>query len=259
MDAKTGVQQFLLGLLTQKKMDSSDLEKAIEIARTKSPSAAFDKAGEYCRFYKSNPEWKLGFAKGTRWVAMVRRELGEQGFEMYLENLRAKVGIMVGQPQWVLADGTPVIDRKDSHLASHAEEYPQLLALLPEALLKINPQGRGFIAEEVDMGREIGDSILVETKPGEVIIFAQRLNRQGLTRFVKNRQPESCQYVTVLLKKADEGRFYILMTAYVGRRTPDEPWSEFAPSESVEFWSSHALIWGMSLIVPNTETNKCPW
>ena len=258
MDAKTGVQQFLLGLLTQKKMDSSDFDKAVEIAKTCSPSKSFDEAGKYFAL-KYDKFYALGFAKGTRWLTKLRQELGEQGFEMYLENLRAKVGIMVGQPQWVLADGTPVIDRKDSHLASHAEEYPQLLALLPEALLKINPQGRGFIAEEVDMGREIGDSILVETKPGEVIIFAQRLNRQGLTRFVKNRQPESCQYVTVLLKKADEGRFYILMTAYVGRRTPDEPWSEFAPSESVEFWSSHALIWGMSLIVPNTETNQCPW
>lgn len=261
MDAKEGVQRFLIGLLSVKETtyNATDTEKAIEIASAKSPSAAFNEAQQYCRFFKSSPIWALGFVKGTRWLAVLRRDLGEQGFKMYVETLRLQISLSSEQPSWQLADGTPVVDRKDSHFTSHAEEYPKLLAILSEALRKIDPQGRDFIAEEVDMGCVIGGSICVETRPGEVVTFAQRPNRPGLTRFVKNREPEPCKYLTVILKRAGEGKLYVLMTAFVGRRVPDEPWSEYATPQSVPFWNTHALIWGFGPIIPDTETNMCPW
>lgn len=257
MNAENGVQ-FLIALITREYITLEDLKKAIEIAATKSPSAAFRRASEYC-VLAGKREYYLAFAKGTRWLAMLRRDQGQQAFEAEVAKLRAQAKVAAGQVEWRLADGTPVRDRQDSHLASHAEEYPELLSLLPLALAKINPQGRGFIAEEVDMGRVIGESILVETGPSDAIVFAQRPNRQGLTRFVKNRQPEPCNYITVLLEKAGKGNFYTLLTAYVGRRTPDEPWSPFARPDSVQFWSTHALIWGASPILPGTETTVCPW
>ena len=253
MEAQEGMQ-LLVALLGVGRMDASDLEKAIEIAAKNSPSRAI-KAGQLHYFvkYSSDRLAALTYGKGTRWLAVLRRDEGEQAFREACTLLRAQT------TTWRLGSGEPVIDRLNSHFATHAAAYPQLAQLLPEALQKINSQGRNFVAEEVDMGRIVGESILVETCLGDEVIFAQRLNRQGLTRFVKNRQPVSCRYITVLLKKASEGNFYILMTVFVGRRVPDEPWSEFANRESVRFWNSHALIWDYEEIVPGTETDKCPW
>ena len=256
MDAKNGIQQFLIGLFTAEKIDRQDIERAIEIAKKFSPSAAFSQAKLYCRLYKGSPIWDLGFAKGVRWLAILRRDSTPSEFENYLKNFQAQLKLT--PKPWVLADGAEVRDRQDSHLQTHAQAYPALLAALPEAFSKINPQGRDFIAEEADMGRVIGNSILVATSDQDEIVYAQRLNRVGLTRFVKNREAEPCRHIVVLLKKAQEG-FYILLTAFVGKLVPNEPWDENAEPESVPFWNTHALIWGHEETVPGTETSDCPW
>lgn len=160
---------------------------------------------------------------------------------------------------WKLADGTAVVDRQDSHLASHLKTYPVLGRMLPEALRQVIPTGQQFQLAEVQMGVMVGKSICVATSTGDEIIFAQRPNRQGLTRFVKNRESEDSSKISVVLKKAEEGNFYILLSAFIGGLTPPEPWDKFANSESLPFWNSHALIWGQEEIVAGTEINNCPW
>jgi len=160
-----------------------------------------------------------------------------------------------GGRRWQLGSGEMVADRPNSHLASHGAVLP----FVGEALLRIQSGHQSFIAEEVDFGQPIGETICLETREGDDIVFAQRPNRSGLTRFVKNRQPEPCSTVVVCLKKAREGG-YILLTAYIGRRTPAEPWdTEWATDQSVPFWNTHALIWGHEQIVPGTETEVSPW
>lgn len=160
-----------------------------------------------------------------------------------------------GGRRWTLGSGEVVVDRPNSHLAGHGTVLP----FVGEALLQTRSGGRRFIAEEVDFGEAIGQTICVETREGDNIIFARRPNRAGLTRFVKNRQPESCATVVVCLKQAREGG-YVLLTAYIGRRTPAEPWDkEWATAESVPFWNTHALIWGHEQTIPGTETKVCPW
>jgi hypothetical protein len=161
-----------------------------------------------------------------------------------------------GGRRWQLGSGEVVIDRPDSHVATH----PSVLPLLSEALSRIYSEGRDNIVEEVDLGRVVGETICVETRDGDDIVYAQRPNRFGLTRFVKNRQPEPCSVVTVCLNKAENNGHFILATAYVGHRTPAEPWdTEWASEQSVPFWNTHALIWDKEAIMHGTETNQCPW
>ena len=166
-----------------------------------------------------------------------------------------------------LGSGEAVIDRPDSHL------HEGLGDLLDQALTKVNSEGRDFIKTEVDFGYEVGNSSLVETTEGDVIIYAQRPRRIGLTRFVKNREPESCSRLTVILKKGTQGQlpgdYYVLLTAYIGYLTPAEPWAEkefkshpdpeAEQKKSQEFWNNHALIYGEEPIIPGTETDTCPW
>jgi len=161
-----------------------------------------------------------------------------------------------GGRQWRLGSGEVVKDRPDSHAVTHLSVLP----LVGEALQRIESAGRDDIVEEIDFGRAVGETICVETNDGDEIVFAQRPNRKGLTRFVKNRQPASCNSVTVCLTKAEDNGHFVLATAYVGKRTPAEPWdTEWATEQSVPFWNTHALIWGAESFLAGTETKWCPW
>jgi len=155
-----------------------------------------------------------------------------------------------------LASGEVVIDQKESHVQNHSSVLP----LLKETLLKIHSLNQISFCKEVNFDHVIGETICVTTSESDEIIFAQRPNRHGLTRFVKNREPEATSSVVAcFLKDESMGGAYLLTTAFIGSRAPAEPWDyEWADENSIPFWSSHALIWEQSEIVPGTETGDCP-
>lgn len=157
-----------------------------------------------------------------------------------------------------LASGEPVIDRADSHAAGH-QGVDKVLA---EVVSRISSEDRKSFCEQIDFDREIGVSICVATTSdggGDDIVYAQRPNRRGLTRFVKNREPAPSRSAVACLKHTTGGAF-LLMTAFVGGRAPAEPWDkQWATPESHTFWSSHALVWGVEETIPGTETTICPW
>lgn len=152
-----------------------------------------------------------------------------------------------------LKSGEAVVDRQDSHL------HESVLPHLSTALTQIEGLGRKFLIEEVDFGRQIGETICVATGLGDEIVFAQRPKRFGLTRFVKNRKSETCSSVVVILKAGEQTGVYVLITAYIGRKAEPEPWDRNATASALEFWNSHALVWDCEEILPGTETNICPW
>lgn len=154
---------------------------------------------------------------------------------------------------WILGSGQRVVDRHKSHV------HEDVTRLLPEALARINADGRRYFIEEVDFGRPVGETSRVATKQDDQIVYAQRANRGGLTRFVMNRKAEPCSAVTVVLKRDDRDDYYILITAFVGHRAEPEPWDQKATPQSAAFWSSQALVWGSEEVVPGTETVVCPW
>jgi hypothetical protein len=162
-----------------------------------------------------------------------------------------------------LKSGEKVIDRVNSHIHSNTWN------ILPVALAKIEAKGKEFIIEEIDFGRVIGRSICVKTNPEDRIWYAQRVNRWGLSRFVRNREPEPCSTIVVILKKAEESGEYILITAFIGHLSEPEPWDQRsfsrqanpaqAEEKSRRFWANHALVWGMEEANPETITMDCPW
>lgn len=153
-----------------------------------------------------------------------------------------------------LGSGEIVVDSGNGHTQTHST----VLKVLPEALVKTNSGGEGFIIEQVDLGRVIGKNIRVKTTDADEIVFAQRPKRRGLTRFVKNRRPEDCSSVVVLGKRITGGA-YVLITAFIGTRCPAEPWDRNADEQSVPFWNSEALVWGAEEVLDGTETTVCPW
>ena len=155
---------------------------------------------------------------------------------------------------WRLKSGEAVVNRYRPHSHNGIE------LLLPEALSRVESLGRDFFVEEVVFDHVIGETTCVTTGADDVVVFAKRPNRFGLTRFVKNRQPEPCSSVVVILKTADnQADAYVLVTAFVGHRPEPEPWDRNATANSRTFWNSHALIWGCEPIISGTETTECPW
>ncbi|MBU6427266.1 hypothetical protein KGQ27_03475 [Patescibacteria group bacterium] len=151
-----------------------------------------------------------------------------------------------------LKSGEEVVDREVSHIHAGAEEF------IFEALARIESRKFPRFKETIDLGRVIGRSNRVSTGPGDEIVFAQRVNRPGLSRFVKNREPEPTTMITVKLHRLSDTQ-YELRTAYIGEAGVAEPWDEDAKSDSIPFWSAHALCWGYEPVVPGTETVDCPW
>jgi hypothetical protein len=70
---------------------SQDLrEKCVEIARQKSPSAAFDLASQAAFLAGLNQLEALGIGKATRWLSVIRRDYGAEAFEKVVSKLTAK-------------------------------------------------------------------------------------------------------------------------------------------------------------------------
>lgn len=153
----------------------------------------------------------------------------------------------------ILASGEAVIDRFRSHV------HDGIAQLLPVALSRVQSNGRKFLIEEVDFGQPIGETICVPTGPGDEIVYAIRPKRFGHSRFVKNRKPEPCSKVVVILKRDDFEDYCVLITAFVGHRPEPEPWDRNANGASHAFWNSHALIWGCEEVMHNTVITECPW
>ena len=136
-----------------------------------------------------------------------------------------------------LASGEYVFDRPRSHLHGPVAE------LLPDVFGKIHAQERLMIVEQVELGRIVGKKHCVETREGDQIVFATRVNRKGPTRFVIGREPEDCTSVVVILKLDDYSDTYVCLTAYIGTYSEPEPWDRYSTPRSEAFWKHHAMIW----------------
>ena len=151
-----------------------------------------------------------------------------------------------------LASGEPVYDRYNSHLHSDVSQ------LLPEVFEGVSGMGR-FMEIEHNFGRFVGNASCVATDRNDEVVYAQRPKRAGLSRFVKNRCSEPCDSAVVVLLRDDVEPYYVLITAFIGRKSGPEPWDRRATAHDREFWSRHALIYGSEPIIPGTETAVCPW
>lgn len=84
MEAEQGANFLLLILFDGcYPMDGSDLEEAIRVAGEQSVKRAFKDAQQHykLRHGSSDLNGSLGFAKGIRWLAMIRRDEGTVAFD----------------------------------------------------------------------------------------------------------------------------------------------------------------------------------
>jgi hypothetical protein len=73
---------------------SQDLrEKCVEIARQKSPSAAFDLGYQVAILAGMSQIEVLGIAKATRWLSVIRRDYGQEKFEEMVSKLTTAKGL----------------------------------------------------------------------------------------------------------------------------------------------------------------------
>lgn len=157
-------------------------------------------------------------------------------------------------------DKKVVYDATNSHTATHFKDAPGLRPLVIEILGGRVLEGE-VIAEDVDMGRDIGNSDVVTVSDKDKLVYAMRNKRedQGYVPFVKNRQPEPTSLVSVYLVQRDEDT-YELSSTWIGEYgSPDFPQMTTATPESIPFWQRHAFVWGSQEIIPGTERNDCPW
>jgi len=145
-----------------------------------------------------------------------------------------------------------------SHAITHFNDAPGLEKIAKQIIETTNIGEGREIYLDVDMGRTVGKSGLVETDETDEIVYAIRKNRNRYTVFAKNRKPEPCTMVHVVIRQRRDGSQW-LFTSWIGPNAPSFPNSKNATPESREFWSKHALVWGQQKVVPGTETTECPW
>lgn len=156
-------------------------------------------------------------------------------------------------------NGTDVYyDSETSHAKTHFDENERLLEFTKQAI----EQHEAIKDEErfeVDMQTTTGKSDLIKLEEGDETFYAIRKMRDKYSHFVKNRLPQETTFITVALKKVNDGT-YNLYTCWVGQNVPSFLTGPEDPRDDArEFWSKHALAVGKQEIMEETITNDYPW
>lgn len=106
----------------------------------------------------------------------------------------------------------------------------------------------------------VGVDKCVPTEDGDDVFYA-RVNRGRLPvwgKFVRGKKPQMSRVQTVIACK--DGNQWNVIAAYIGGTAPQFPGDPTGDhQESVDFWSTHALIEGTVPHHKGTETTTCPW
>ena len=152
-------------------------------------------------------------------------------------------------------------DPVDSHTATHFDDTLGLKALVIEAVegLELN----GELGTEIDMGRIVGTSDVVDVDDSDEVVYGIRRNRdrEGHAPFVKGRTGDPCPYVALHLVPQADGS-YILSSTWIGTFSGDDepfPNAPEATERSKDFWNKRAFVYGSQEIQPGTETAVRPW
>lgn len=154
-------------------------------------------------------------------------------------------------------DVTVYVDLVHSRAAVQIAHQPYLVGLLKELISRTTVTGEELWLEQ-DMGRSVGHESIVETSTNDTILYAQRTKDTTYTRFVKNGKPEATQYITMVLKRDDEGE-YELVDAWIGRLTPPRPGSQHENAASKTYWQTHAYVLDGESVQSKTVTKECPY
>lgn len=158
----------------------------------------------------------------------------------------------------ITRDGRRVLTGQRSHLSNgHRDALETIARLIPEIDSSIF-RDRPF--QQLDMGRVVGESNCIPVLSGDDVFYARRIERWGLTPFVRRGRPVPTTYISMLAFVGGQNELWI-HTAWIGPAAPKEPWDRSISSwaelvESAQFWANHALVEDRNVIIPGTETSQ---
>lgn len=159
------------------------------------------------------------------------------------------------------ANGKSVVyNPDDSHTSTHFKDAPSLKDVVVEILTKRKLDGV-LVGENVDLGRIVGNTDVIEVNSSDEIVYAMRQKRedQGYVPFAKNREPQPTSLVSIYLIQKDEDT-YELSSAWFGEfDSPNFPQMKNTDPDSITYWQQHAFVWGSQEIIPGSERADCPW
>jgi len=148
-------------------------------------------------------------------------------------------------------DGYLVTDRKYSHVHGDLSKRLQFI------LGRIDCKGSYHIHHIEHFPFSIGKSNCVIVTWEDEVVYAKRVGRTHFSKFVKNRQEESTNYVTIILKM--EQGIYVISSAFYGNKPEADIDYENDKNHNTDYWGDHAIIYGTEPIYPETETPVNPW
>lgn len=149
-------------------------------------------------------------------------------------------------------------DGVSSHAATHIADSPGLGELASQIAGKTVLMDE-YVQFHTDIGYPVGMTDMVNTEPGDEIVYAKRLNRDEYSVFNLTKSPQLSSFVTTVFERHDDDS-YELVSAWIGLSdSPSFPGTERETSDSKVFWSTHALAWGRQEIQATTKTMICPW
>jgi len=136
----------------------------------------------------------------------------------------------------------------------HLEAHPEVSSLLAEACGRIDlPDNGSFLSTEVEMERVVGKAGRVKLSPDkayEPALFAQRVGRRFPSRVTFDEAEDTTK--VVVLARSSGLDTYELVSSWVGPLAPREPWDESLSwseyVESLDFWSTHALVYNPAVM-----------
>lgn len=149
----------------------------------------------------------------------------------------------------------------------HMKQHADVLPFLDEAIRLANdlplpaiiPHKATVITVKFD--RIVGVCDCVETSESDDVVYAIRKERDRHMRFVKNRDAEKVDCLTMIM--FSQSNCWNLVSAWFGGPATQLPFSskmtDDEQRDALQFWSTHALVWGCQRIHENTITETCPW
>lgn len=155
-------------------------------------------------------------------------------------------------------NGVPVyVDLIRSQAAVDIAQQPHIITLVKEALQQMEVTELEVVTEH-DMGRVIGYDFVIATTDKDPVVYARLTREDVYTRFVKNGQPQSTQYLTITLRR-DENNEYELHRSWMGHRRPPRPGSDQETAKDRLYWAKHAFVLSNQALQLSTVTKTCPY
>jgi len=163
--------------------------------------------------------------------------------------------------KYIIAQSTTGYEVYVDLIASPAGKYlsrqPYVINLLKEVFAVESLQGPE-VTLELDMGRIIGNTDIVETTDKDTIFYAQPSKKIVFSRYAKNRHPTPSRQLTIILEKDEDGNYKIVDT-WIGPSTPPFPGDSKENDTSKPYWSTHALVNDAQTVQSKTITKICPY